>query len=61
MSKKMQASRNQSKTIDEYIATYPQNVREILEELRRAIRETAPKLKKPQATEYPHSTSTEST
>jgi len=39
----MQASRNQSKTIDEYIATYPQNVREILEELRRAIRETAPK------------------
>jgi len=39
----MQASRNQSKTIDEYIATFPKKVREILEELRRVIRESAPK------------------
>jgi uncharacterized protein YdhG (YjbR/CyaY superfamily) len=30
-------------TIDEYIATFPRNVRDILEELRRIIRETAPK------------------
>jgi uncharacterized protein YdhG (YjbR/CyaY superfamily) len=30
-------------TIDEYIATFPRNVRDILEELRRIIRESAPK------------------
>jgi uncharacterized protein YdhG (YjbR/CyaY superfamily) len=29
-------------TIDEYIATSPRNVRDILEELRRVIRESAP-------------------
>jgi len=39
----MQASRNQFKTIDEYIARFPKNVRNILEELRQAIRESAPK------------------
>lgn len=39
----MQASRNQPKTIEEYIATFPKNVREVLEELRRVIRESAPK------------------
>lgn len=31
------------KTIDEYIATFPKNVQTILEELRQAIRESAPK------------------
>ncbi len=31
------------KTIDEYIATFPKNVQSILEELRQAIRESAPK------------------
>ena len=30
------------KTIDEYIATFPKNVQIILEELRQAIRESAP-------------------
>jgi len=30
-------------TIDEYIATFPRSVRDILEELRRIIRESAPK------------------
>jgi uncharacterized protein YdhG (YjbR/CyaY superfamily) len=30
------------KTIDEYIATFPENVQSILEELRQAIRESAP-------------------
>jgi len=30
-------------TIDEYIATFPRNVRDILEDLRRIIRESAPK------------------
>jgi uncharacterized protein YdhG (YjbR/CyaY superfamily) len=30
-------------TMDEYIATFPRNVRDILEELRRIIRESAPK------------------
>ena len=30
-------------TIDEYIAAFPRNVRDILEELRRIIRESAPK------------------
>jgi uncharacterized protein YdhG (YjbR/CyaY superfamily) len=38
----MQASRIQYKTIDEYIARFPKNVRGILEELRRVIKETAP-------------------
>jgi uncharacterized protein YdhG (YjbR/CyaY superfamily) len=31
------------KNIDEYIATFPKNVQSILEELRQAIRESAPK------------------
>ena len=30
------------KTIDEYVATFPKNVQSILEELRQAIRESAP-------------------
>jgi len=30
------------KTIDEYIATFPKNVQSILEEMRQAIRESAP-------------------
>jgi uncharacterized protein YdhG (YjbR/CyaY superfamily) len=32
------------KTIDEYIATFPKNIQSILEELREAIREFAPKV-----------------
>jgi uncharacterized protein YdhG (YjbR/CyaY superfamily) len=32
-------------TIDEYIANYPKNIQSILEELRQAIRETAPDAK----------------
>jgi uncharacterized protein YdhG (YjbR/CyaY superfamily) len=39
----MAMSKGQYKTIDEYIARFPKNVREILEELRRVIRESAPK------------------
>ena len=35
-------SRSQFKTIDEFIASFPKNVRDVLEELRRAIRESAP-------------------
>ena len=31
------------KTIDEYIATFPKNIQSILEELRQAIRNSAPK------------------
>ncbi len=31
------------KTIDEYVATFPKNVQSILEELRQAIKESAPK------------------
>ena len=38
----MQASRSQFKTIDEYIATFPKNVRDVLEELRRVIKDSAP-------------------
>jgi uncharacterized protein YdhG (YjbR/CyaY superfamily) len=33
---------NQIRTMDEYIAQFPKNVRDILEELRRVIHETAP-------------------
>lgn len=36
------APRRLFKTIDEYIATFPKNVQIILEELRQAIRESAP-------------------
>jgi uncharacterized protein YdhG (YjbR/CyaY superfamily) len=35
-------SRSQFKTIDEFIARYPENVRVVLQELRRVIRESAP-------------------
>ena len=37
-----EASRNHFKTIDEYIAEFPKNVRDILEEIRSIIRESAP-------------------
>jgi len=39
----MATSRNQFKTMDEYIAKFPKNVRDVLEELRRVIKESAPK------------------
>lgn len=38
----MTISRRQFKTTDEYIAQFPENVRTILEELRLAIKESAP-------------------
>jgi len=38
----MQAPQIRYKTIDEYIAMFPENVRDILEELRRVIRKSAP-------------------
>ena len=38
----MAASRRQFKTIDEYIGTFPEDVRDILNTLRQAIREAAP-------------------
>jgi uncharacterized protein YdhG (YjbR/CyaY superfamily) len=40
--KRTQSSRNQSGTLDEYIGSFPKNVRDILAELRRVIRESAP-------------------
>jgi uncharacterized protein YdhG (YjbR/CyaY superfamily) len=39
----MAMSRNRFKTIDEYIASFPRNIRDILEETRKVIRESAPK------------------
>jgi uncharacterized protein YdhG (YjbR/CyaY superfamily) len=39
----MATSKNQFKNIDEYIAKFPEKVRDVLEELRRVIRESAPK------------------
>ena len=36
-------SKHQFRTIDEYIAGFPENIRDILEELRRVIREAAPR------------------
>jgi uncharacterized protein YdhG (YjbR/CyaY superfamily) len=39
----MAASKSQLKSIDEYISEFPETIRNILEELRRAIRESAPK------------------
>jgi uncharacterized protein YdhG (YjbR/CyaY superfamily) len=39
----MATSRNQFKTMDEYIASFPKHVRNVLEELRRVIKESAPK------------------
>ena len=38
----MTPSRGHFKTIDEYINTFPEDVRNILNELRQAIKETAP-------------------
>jgi uncharacterized protein YdhG (YjbR/CyaY superfamily) len=38
----MDATRKQFKTIDEYIDTFPEDVRVILNELRQTIKETAP-------------------
>jgi len=38
----MTTPKKEFKTIDEYIATFPENVQIILEELRQAIRESAP-------------------
>ncbi len=35
-------SRRQFKTVDEYIGSFPKNVADVLEELRRVIRELAP-------------------
>jgi uncharacterized protein YdhG (YjbR/CyaY superfamily) len=40
---KMATPKKQSKTIDEYIAKFPNNIRDILEKLRRVIGESAPK------------------
>ncbi|HKZ95220.1 MAG TPA: DUF1801 domain-containing protein [Candidatus Bathyarchaeia archaeon] len=39
----MATSKSQSKTMDEYVAKFPKNVRDVLQELRRVIRESAPK------------------
>ena len=39
---RMTSPGRQVKTIDEYIGTFPQKVQEILEQMRSAIRETAP-------------------
>jgi uncharacterized protein YdhG (YjbR/CyaY superfamily) len=41
----MDPIRKQFKTIDEYIATFPEDVRAILNELRRTIQATAPEAK----------------
>ena len=41
----MQAPKKQFKTIDEYVATFPQNVQEILQELRQTIKDSAPNAK----------------
>jgi uncharacterized protein YdhG (YjbR/CyaY superfamily) len=38
----MATSKSQFKTTNEYIAKFPKNVRDVLEELRRVIRESAP-------------------
>jgi uncharacterized protein YdhG (YjbR/CyaY superfamily) len=38
----MAMSRKQFKTVNEYIAAFPKNVRDILEEFRRVIREMVP-------------------
>ena len=41
----MATSKSQFKTVDEYIATFPRNVKDVLEELRRVIKESAPEAK----------------
>ncbi len=38
----MQGSKSQFKTVDEYIAKFPRGMRDVLEELRRVIREVEP-------------------
>jgi len=38
----MATSTRQFKTVDEYIAQFPKNVRDVLEELRQVIKEVAP-------------------
>jgi uncharacterized protein YdhG (YjbR/CyaY superfamily) len=38
----MAPSKRKFETIDEYIAQFPKNVRDVLEQLRRVIRESAP-------------------
>jgi len=38
----METPRTQFKTIDEYIASFPKNVQDILKKLRRVIKESAP-------------------
>ena len=38
----MATSKSQFKTMDEYITKFPKNVRDVLEELRRVIKESAP-------------------
>ena len=38
----MRTPKKEFTTIDEYIATFPKNVQSILEELRQAVKETAP-------------------
>lgn len=38
----MSKSRSQFKTIDVYIVSFPKNIRDILEKLRKTIKETAP-------------------
>jgi uncharacterized protein YdhG (YjbR/CyaY superfamily) len=38
----VKTSKKRFETIDEYIATFPRNVQEILEELRRTIQDSAP-------------------
>jgi uncharacterized protein YdhG (YjbR/CyaY superfamily) len=40
--RRMQGSKDQFKTVDEYIAKFPKDVRDVLEELRRVIAEAAP-------------------
>ena len=38
----MKTPKKEFKTIDEYIATFPKNIQSILEEMRQAIKESAP-------------------
>ena len=38
----IQVTRKRFETIDEYIATFPKNVQNILEEMRKVIKESAP-------------------
>jgi uncharacterized protein YdhG (YjbR/CyaY superfamily) len=43
--KDMSASRHQFETIDEYISTFPPDVQQIVEKLRKAIQDSAPNAK----------------